>query len=43
MLISQEDSAVPLLDTTRLHAEAAIERAFSAPPVQAAAVLGLAT
>ena len=32
LLVSQEDSAVPLFDTTRLHAEAAVMRALATPP-----------
>jgi aspartate racemase len=30
LLVEQQDSAVPLFDTTRIHVEAAVERALSA-------------
>jgi aspartate racemase len=31
LLVTQEDSPVPLLDTTRLHAAAAVTRALAEP------------
>jgi aspartate/glutamate racemase len=31
LLVRQEDSTVPLFDTTRLHVEAAIARALTGP------------
>lgn len=34
LLVDQEDSAVPLFDTTRIHARAAADRALSAPGIR---------
>jgi aspartate racemase len=34
LLVRPEDSAVPLFDTTALHAEAAVERALAGAPSQ---------
>jgi aspartate racemase len=43
MLLTEKDVSVPLFDTTRLHAQAAVDRALEEVPAQAAAALGLAT
>ncbi|PKW16679.1 aspartate/glutamate racemase family protein [Saccharopolyspora spinosa] len=41
MLVSQEDSPVPLLDTTVVHAEAAVEMAFADEPAVEDAIMAV--